>query len=305
MFGRVAIKGVGSVGNMRTSELDKLFLEIGTYRKSTEFKGLFEFVKKFPYIAPYNAMLIHVQKPGSEFVASAAEWNRRFNRKIKAGARPLVILRPFGPVAFVFELGDTYGTDPFPEYLLNPFKAIGQVAERNYIQLVDNLKSDGILCSEVEHGTASAGFVSINKSKQEERILRGRKEIWVKILYNMVVNKTHPLETKFATILHELGHIYCGHLGTPDPKWKGWVDRRHLELNQIEFEAESVCWLICERRGLKNPSAAYLSGYLDNNEKIPDISIDTVLKVTGIIESMIDGVREPRKEIITFVKDLK
>lgn len=293
------------MGNMRTSELDKLFLEIGTYRKSTEFKELFEFMKKFPYIAPYNAMLIHVQKPGSEFVASAAEWNRRFNRKIKAGARPLVILRPFGPVAFVFELGDTYGTGPFPEYLLNPFKAIGQVAERNYKQLVDNLRSDGILCSEVEHGTASAGFVSINKSKQEERILRGRKEIWVKILYNMVVNKTHPLETKFATILHELGHIYCGHLGTPDPKWKGWEDRRHLELNQIEFEAESVCWLICERQGIENPSAAYLSGYLDNNEKIPDISIDTVLKVTGIIESMIDGVREPRKEIITFVKDLK
>ena len=55
-------------------ELDKLFLEIGTYRKSSELKELFDFVKKFPQIAPYNAMLIHIQKPGSKYIASASEW---------------------------------------------------------------------------------------------------------------------------------------------------------------------------------------------------------------------------------------
>ena len=78
---------------MRTKsipELDKLFNEIGTYRKSTELKELFEFVKKFPHMAPYNAMLIHIQKPGSQYVASAAEWARRFNRTINPGARPLL-----------------------------------------------------------------------------------------------------------------------------------------------------------------------------------------------------------------------
>jgi hypothetical protein len=96
-------------------ELDKLFIEVGTYRKSSEFKKLVDFIKKFPKIAPYNAMLIHIQKPGSQYVASANEWAGRFNRIIKPGARPLVILRPFGPVSFVFELGDTNGNDPFPQ----------------------------------------------------------------------------------------------------------------------------------------------------------------------------------------------
>ncbi|MCE5286306.1 MAG: hypothetical protein LLG02_10725 [Pelosinus sp.] len=291
--------------NKSIPELDKLFIEIGTYRKSTEFKELLKFVRKFPHIAPYNAMLIHIQKPGSEFVASAAEWARRFKRNIKPGARPLVILRPFGPVAFVFELGDTYGADTFPEELINPFKVDGKVPESDYKQLINSLKSDGILCSEAEYGTSSAGFVEIDASKQEEKIVRRKKEIWVKILYNMVVNKTHPIETRFATILHELGHIYCGHLGTPDPKWKGWENRQDLKLNQKEFEAESACWLVCERMGIKNPSAEYLSGYLRDNDSIPDISIETVLKTVGIIESMINGSREPRKEIITFINDLK
>jgi hypothetical protein len=97
-------------------------------------------------------------------------------------------------------------------------------------------------------------------------------------------------------VLHELAHLYCGHLGTFYPKW--WSDRRHLNKNQREFEAESVCWLVCERMGIKNPSAKYLSGYLDNNESIPNISIDTVLKTALILEKMIKGTKAPRKEII-------
>jgi hypothetical protein len=165
------------------------------------------------------------------------------------------------------------------------------------------LKTDGISYTEVEHGTSSAGFIQINQSKYKEKITRKNKDIWVKILYNMVVNRTHPKETRFATVLHELGHIYCGHLGTPNLKW--WDDRRYLGRNEKEFEAESVCWLVCERLGVKNPSAEYLSGYLDNNQEIPNISIDSVLKSVGIIESMINGSKEIRKEIVTEVINLR
>ncbi|NLB78859.1 MAG: hypothetical protein GX796_08470 [Clostridiaceae bacterium] len=69
-------------------ELDKLFNEVGTYRRSEQFKELLDFVKRFPHIAPYNAMLIHIQKPGSQYVASVTEWERRFKRTINPGATP-------------------------------------------------------------------------------------------------------------------------------------------------------------------------------------------------------------------------
>lgn len=277
-------------------ELDKLFFEIETYRESSHLKELFEFVRRFPYIAPYNAMLIHIQKPGSNYVASATKWRDKFNRTIKPGARPLVILRPFGPVSFVFELSDTEGYQPFPEELLNPFKVEGQIPNEKFINLKTNLINDGISYSEAEHGTSSAGFIQTTDSTKRIKIYKGQKEIILKVVYNLVVNKNHSKETKFATILHELGHIYCGHLGTPNSKW--WDSRCHLNINQEEFEAECVCWLICERLGIGNPSAKYLSGYLDNNREIPQISIDTVLKSVGIIESMINGIKKPRKEII-------
>lgn len=277
-------------------ELDKLFQEVGTYRKSSEFKELFEFVKKFPDIAPYNAMLIHIQKPGSRYVASASQWKQRFSRDINPGARPLVILRPFGPVAFVFELGDTTGKEPFPDELLNPFKVEGKITWNDYGNLIENLKTDGISYSEVEYGPSMAGSIGISKVDSEQKIVRGQKEIWVKIYYNMVVNSKHEKETRFATILHELGHLYCGHLGTPYKEW--WGDRRDGSKNEKEFEAESVCYLVCERMGINNPSAAYLNGYLDEEEYIPDISIDTVLKSVNTIESMINKQKKPRKEII-------
>jgi len=286
-----------------TPELDKLFYEVGTYRKSDKCRELFEFVKKFPRIAPYNAMLLHIQKPGSQYVASASEWERRFKRKINPEARPLVILRPFGPVSFVFELSDTYGNDPFPEELLNPFKVNGNISEAAYNRLTNNLICDGIQYSEADHGTSSAGFIQTGNKSREVIINTSTKEIWVQVLYDMVINKSHPLETKFATILHELGHVYCGHLGSPNLKW--WDDRRSLKANVREFEAESACWLVCERMGLKNPSAEYLSGYLEDNEHIPEISIDTVLKSVGLIEALMNGVKSPRKEIITKIIKLK
>ena len=61
--------------------------------------------------APFNAMLLQVQKPGLTYAASAADWRLRFGRKPKEGARPLLILWPFAPVALVYDVMDTEGED--------------------------------------------------------------------------------------------------------------------------------------------------------------------------------------------------
>ena len=43
--------------------LDELFHEVGVYRHSKDLKELFDFIKKFPKIAPFNVFLLHIQKP--------------------------------------------------------------------------------------------------------------------------------------------------------------------------------------------------------------------------------------------------
>ena len=294
--------------NKVVPELDKLFAEVGAYRKSPEFGELFAFMKKLPHIAPYNAMLIYIQKPGSEFVASANTWKKQYNRSIKAGSRPLIILQPFGPVAFVYELGDTYGEEPFPTELLAPFKTAGEVPDINFHCLLSNLKCDGVAFQEADPGTGSVGQIQkIRKgdTKQEFLVVAKKKRIAVRALYELIVNKNHSNTAKFATIARELGRLYCGHLGMPDAKWKGWKDRRKLDSTTREFEAESVCWLICERMGLRNPSAEYLKGYLGSHNEIPDISLDAVLKAAGHIETMIVGNKEPRQEIVIRTEEMQ
>ncbi len=53
-------------------------------------------------------------------------------------------------------------------------------------------------------------------------------------------------------MLHELGHFYCGHLNDGKDKWL--PTRPYLDVDQIEFEAETVCWIVCERLGIESPS---------------------------------------------------
>lgn len=72
---------------------------------------------------------------------------------------------------------------------------------------------------------------------------------------------------RFVTLAHELGHIFCGHLGecrlksdTEDES--GWRDRRSLGIHEREVEAAAIAFLVASRAGLgirslfKNPCSA-------------------------------------------------
>lgn len=272
--------------------LDELFHEVGTYRTSRDFGELFNFIKKFPQLAPYNAFLIHVQKPGSRYVASVLEWQLRFNRRIRPGARPLVILHPFGPVHFVFELGDTDGPDPFPEDLLRPFRRCGPLSASTLKLLRANLPRVGVAYHESDYGTGSGGWIGRVQAPCTQNSGSAR----VRVLYDLVVNSNLSPEEQFGIIIHELGHLYCGHLGKSDTG--GWPDRSGLDEDVREFEAESVAWLVCERIGLDNPSAAYLSHYLRDNDMIPPVSLEQILKATRVVERMISRRLSLRKALV-------
>ena len=131
----------------RIEEIDELYNNVQKFR-STKFTGkLFEFIANFPKIAPYNAMLVFMQKPGSSYVATAKEWKEKYGRSPKSTANPLIILKTFGPIEFVFEANDTEGK-PLPQEITNPFRTEGEIsrklklsAKRLYEKLRDNKQS--------------------------------------------------------------------------------------------------------------------------------------------------------------------
>jgi len=281
--------------------LDELFSMARQYRSSGSFSNLLKFVSRFHFYSPFNAMLVHVQMPGATYVAPANRWVRDFGRRIRANARPLVILQPKGPVMFVFDVSHTVPEDdatPLPYQVTHPFEtrrgAIGGELNRT----LANVKRDGVEALEQDAGSQSAGEIRIFQGQRrisfQWREKKEDRSKGIPLRYQLLLNSNHSSEAKYATLAHELGHLYCGHLGTPNVKW--WPDRRGLEKHVREFEAESVCYLVCERLGIENPSDEYFSAFVKESSDTPPISLECVFKATGLIERMGREGLKPRTE---------
>lgn len=59
------------------SLLDHLLTESKLYKTGEAYKALLAFIVRMKNFAPFNAMLIHIQKPGIRFAASARDWADR------------------------------------------------------------------------------------------------------------------------------------------------------------------------------------------------------------------------------------
>lgn len=106
----------------------------------------------------------------------------------------------------------------------------------------------------VDAGDRKAGSIRLihRATKDKERSI-----------YRMHVNRNHSLPVQFATLTHELGHLFLGHLGAD--KLLNIPQRSQSNHVQKELEAESVAYLVCARNGVKSKSQTYLSNYVNQN----------------------------------------
>ena len=96
------------------------------------------------------------------------------------------------------------------------------------------------------------------------------------------LNKNHEIQEQFATLCHEIAHIYLGRLGgDPDGKWPSRIG---LNRSQRELEAEAVAYIVCRRRNLITLFADYLAGYWAKPIDKENVSVEMIMKVAGRIE---------------------
>ena len=271
--------------------LDELFAVARKYNSSDAYLAMLQFVGRFRFYSPFNAMLIYAQMPGARFVSTPLRWRRGYHRDIKVTARPIVILQPMGPVLFVFDVSDTEAlpnAPPLPAQAERPFAVHGGKIGMQLPLTIENAKRDGIRASDRADGSQRAGSIQWATGQQYLEVTISKKPILktarVPLWFELVLNSKLSAEANFATLVHELAHLYCGHLGTPNDRW--WPDRQHLSHAVREFEAESVSYLVCTRLGIDSGSAEYLAGYVRNFPAPPPISLDRVMKSAWLIEQM-------------------
>lgn len=283
----------------RTPEIDRLYQDVASYRSVEKFRKMLKFIRRFRHIAPYNAMLVYTQRPGSRYVASARDWQARFGRTVKPGARPLVILQPFGPVSFVYEYRDTIG-ESLPKSILSPARVKIKIRKSALDALVNNLKAEGICVNFADCSTDSIEKIAFCDDGQVQEMRLPDGICRLKTCHVITISRQLSVTKKYAAIIHALGRLYCGHIYHNHNTEKWLPDRFYsgLTREQQEFEAETVCWLVCERLGLSNPAALCPT----EDGKIPDVSIDAILKAAGTIESIVRSpLRECRKELIVEI----
>lgn len=263
-------------------ELRPVFDAATRPHSAAELKEFGRALARMPRLGAYNAWLVQVQRPGSAFVDTEEGWAKR-GRRVKPMAHRLITLRPFGPVEFVYELADTEG-EPVPERFAHPFAAEGSVTEEGYRWFVRRLGQLSIVYDERQQGSQLAAHVTVHDVVERET-RDGRVRPLVR--YAVTVNSLLGPNEKFRALIHEVGHVQCGHLIVPmEMRIR---QRPGLSEESKELEAECVAWLLCRRLGVRYDPSEHLRSVLDGARQLPPVDLERISRAVNEVEKLGPG----------------
>jgi hypothetical protein len=264
-----------------SNALDEMFAASHRFRSGSEYMDLLRFISRFPKYSPFNGLLLYVQNPDITYVGTAGTWKRRYQRNIKYNARPLLILAPMSPVRFVFDLADTEGEPVLIDQSLQK-KDFRQLSTDTLGHTIHNCALSGIIVREVELApqTSSNLIPVTGDSFQKYEAL----EIEPHMNFLILLNESLDLECKYAGLVVELSKVFCGHFGISANAW--WQDRKDISPKISDIEAESVAFLVCQRKSLDECTNGFLTPCRKPGENIPIVGLSAVFNATSYIEDM-------------------
>jgi len=184
-----------------------------------------------------------------------------------------VLMVPFGPVELVYDLSQTEATDHAQPL---PFNAVPfgmddvDVAAEALAELVHRVRSIGVRVVTGRQGVTLAGRIrrvhdagTMKVPSDKPGVVHALPVRWL-----VELNASHSPTQQLATLAHELGHLFCGHVGAD--QGDGWPSRDVHDQTQREFEAESVARLVFRRVAPGAELPPYLEHVLDPGQPPPD-----------------------------------
>lgn len=258
------------------------------------------FASRMKRLGPYNMLMVYTQRPGATAIASRRDWIS-VGQTVRPDAIPILVLTPRGPVRSVYELMDTMPQrerDP----RVDPFAASGEFDTQRFQKLVEGLTRSSsrklrVDVEDVDYGARLAGQIScfaLEGGEAQGDLFSSPPPAIDKVdqsHWSVRLNRRFSPAERFCTLLHELGHLFCGHVGSfgvdnPNADEYGWPDRTQLALAAKEIEAELVAWHICDREGLVTGSPVYLRPYLEREpDAVAQVDLDRVVRAIARVRA--------------------
>ncbi|SEA97598.1 protein of unknown function [Oribacterium sp. KHPX15] len=251
---------------MGTTELFDRILYLGKWDEYVNY-AMFAWLNQ--RISMFNSALAFLQRPGVAWLLTEAEWESH-GRSIRPDATPIVLMKPFGPVYFYYDFADTEG-----RYVPRDIKWLNEfhfpkpqpVADKFLPILKEACRYMSISYYEKAFGTKQLGEAG-PREKPDIYTVSYDEEKTHQANYYITVSSTTNDTGRVHTLLHELGHILCGHIKSDlrkegqnyqvcKPPYRG----KDLNLAIRETEAEKVCETVCRMINVTYNPDDYLEQY--------------------------------------------
>ncbi len=276
----------------RKKGVDELFASVEEFSRISRFTKLLELVAHFSDYSPNNALMIALQRPSARFVLTPRRW-QALHRFVKRGAAPIVALRPFSPVVYLYDVADTKvmsGRDDgfdSAQAEISQYEPLAEVPPETLRALVGNLPLWGIA-----HGTFPSGpsmSVELRVADDTDEALTlplGEENVSCRPAYVLCTREGAPDTVVFSAIVQALARIFCRHLRCGYDR--GWESSRRVKADVEQFEVQVVAWLVCRRLQVASPSYSFLADYKSERSEIPSISMEAVFDAVTEIERMLE-----------------
>ncbi|WP_139313420.1 ImmA/IrrE family metallo-endopeptidase [Rhodoferax antarcticus] len=174
----------------------------------------------------------------------------------------------------MYDVMDTEG-DPLPTGV-SAFEAAGVIDQTALDRFAALIEKKDIFWKYVDMGDLKAGSIA----RLTRTALPGEKSA-----YKMRMNQNHNPNVQFATLAHELAHLFLGHLG--QDKYLSIPIRPTQTHTQQELEAESTAYIVCTRNGVENQSASYLKNYVEKDTTTERLDMYQIMRAAGQVETLL------------------
>jgi len=259
-------------------DLDK---RIEKVQNSKQFKKILESFSKFHNYSYQNNILIHMQKPNATFVAGYKQWEDKFNRHVKKGENGIAILAPYTYKKKETKIKTVEIDGEFVE------KEVEETVKKTYFKTVyvfdvSQTKGEQLPTIDTSLENKKSDLLKLLKKfsyteeiKVKTKTLSGTLKGYSdggKIVLNNNTNNTE----KASILVHELAHELLHNK----------KDRRNLNKEVKEMEAESVSFIVMNHFGIKTKSDKYLALYKKSYDL--EESLFRIKKISSKIISFCD-----------------